>query len=274
MIDFEKMVLDIKENNYSCDIIKNEDVKSFIFSITSFLYPNFGEYAGNQDMYLANKIADVKSSLKLLLHETNELEHFTDDISFNDYINRFFDELPNTYNLLSTDIQAIFDGDPAASSPKEILACYPGFKAIFMQRIAHILYNEGVPVLPRILTECVHSVTGIDIHPGAKIGSYFCIDHGTGIVIGETAVIGSHVKIYQGVTLGAHSLSKGQALKGTKRHPTILDYVTIYSGASIFGGTTVIGNHTTIGSNAYVSESIDDDMLVTIQGITKKRKTE
>ena len=272
MIEFEQMVSIIKEKDYSCDVVKTEDIKSFIFSLTSFLYPNFGEYAGNKDMYLANKIADVKSSLKLLLHETNELEKFTEDTTFNEYINKFFDELPKTYNLLSTDLQAIYDGDPAAHSTKEILACYPGFRAIFIQRIAHILYNLNVPVLPRMLTECVHSITGIDIHPGAQIGSYFCIDHGTGIVIGETAVIGDHVKIYQGVTLGAHSLSKGQALKGTKRHPTILDYVKIYSGASIFGGTTVIGNHTTIGSNTFITESIDDNMLVTIQGITKKRQ--
>ena len=139
-----------------------------------------------------------------------------------------------------------------------------------MHRIAHALHLLGIPILPRALSEYAHSKTGIDIHPASTIGKYFFIDHGTGIVIGETCVIGEHVKIYQGVTLGALSLREGQKLKGTKRHPTIMDNVTIYSGASIFGGETIIGENTTIGSSAFITSSVESNMIVTIQGQKKK----
>lgn len=159
---------------------------------------------------------------------------------------------------MQEDIQAIDEGDPACEDPQEIILCYPGFYAIFIYRIAHELAKLEVPILPRVLSEHAHSKTGIDIHPKAQIGHYFCIDHGTGIVIGETTIIGNHVKLYQGVTLGALSLREGKRLKGSKRHPTILDGVTIYSEASIFGGDTIIGPNVTIKSNAFITSSVTE----------------
>ncbi len=168
----------------------------------------------------------------------------------------FFRAIPQVRALVQTDVQAAYDGDPAASSKDEVIFCYPGLFAITVYRLAHVLYTLGVPMLPRIMTEHAHSVTGIDIHPGAQIGEYFFIDHGTGIVIGETTVIGSHVKIYQGVTLGGLTTRGGQSLRGKKRHPTIEDNVTIYAGASVLGGETVIGRDSVIGSNAFITGSI------------------
>ena len=164
--------------------------------------------------------------------------------------------------LLFKDAQAGFDGDPAARSIREVILTYPGFYAVFVHRIAHFLFNQDVPFIPRIMTEHAHSETGIDIHPGAKIGEYFFIDHGTGIVIGETAIIGDYVKLYQGVTLGALSTRSGQKLAGQKRHPTIEDNVTIYSGATILGGETVIGKNSTIGGNVFIIESIPENSKV------------
>ncbi len=168
----------------------------------------------------------------------------------------FFKKLPLIQQLLLKDVQAGFDGDPAAKSREEIIFCYPGFYAIYIYRIAHELYQQNVPYLPRIMSEYAHSSTGIDINPGAQIGEYFFIDHGTGVVIGETCVIGDHVKLYQGVTLGALSTRGGQQLTGVKRHPTVCDHVTIYSGASVLGGETVIGENTTIGGGTFITESV------------------
>ena len=159
----------------------------------------------------------------------------------------FLKKIPQIREYLETDLEAFFDGDPAAENKDEIILSYPGMLAITVYRIAHELLLLSVPLIPRTMTEYAHSVTGIDIHPGATIGKYFFIDHGTGIVVGETTVIGEHVKVYQGVTLGALSTSGGQKLKHTRRHPTIEDYVTIYSGASILGGETVIGRGSVIG---------------------------
>ena len=168
----------------------------------------------------------------------------------------FFKKLPQLQQMLLKDVQAGFDGDPAAQSKEEIIFCYPGFFAIYIYRIAHELYQHKVPFIPRIMSEYAHSSTGIDINPGATIGEYFFIDHGTGVVIGETAVIGDYVKIYQGVTLGALSTRGGQQLVGVKRHPTICDHVTIYSGASVLGGDTVIGANSTIGGGTFITESV------------------
>ena len=159
-------------------------------------------------------------------------------------------------DLLFTDLDATFEGDPAAKSKEEIVFSYPGFYAITVYRVAHVLYTLGVPLIPRMMTEHAHGKTGIDINPGASIGKYFFIDHGTGIVIGETTVIGEHVKVYQNVTLGALSPRKGQSLAGIKRHPTVEDDVTIYSGASILGGDTVIGRGAVIGGNCFLTESV------------------
>lgn len=174
----------------------------------------------------------------------------------------FFTSLPDIHALLLKDIEAGFGGDPAAKSREEIVFAYPGFLAIFVYRIAHILYKLDVPFIPRIMTEYAHSRTGIDINSGATIGEYFFIDHGTGVVIGETTVIGNHVKIYQGVTLGALSTKDVEALKNKKRHPTVEDNVTIYSNASILGGNTVIGKGSTIGGNVFITESVPENSKI------------
>ncbi len=168
----------------------------------------------------------------------------------------FFQAIPEVRSVIQTDVEAFFDGDPAAYSVDEIIYCYPGLFAVTVYRLAHVLYELKVPMLPRIMTEHAHSVTGIDINPGATIGKYFFIDHGTGIVIGETTVIGEHVKLYQGVTLGALTTRGGQKLRGKRRHPTIEDNVTIYAGASILGGDTCIGHDSVIGSNVFITHSI------------------
>ena len=177
----------------------------------------------------------------------------------------FLREIPRVRAMLQTDLQAAFDGDPAAGSMAEILFAYPGMFAVFVYRLAHVLCTLEVPMLPRMMTEHAHSLTGIDIHPGATIGEYFFIDHGTGVVIGETTVIGNRVKLYQGVTLGALSTRGGQKLRGKRRHPTIEDDVTIYAGASVLGGDTVIGQGSVIGSNVFITKSVPPCTTVTIK---------
>lgn len=167
---------------------------------------------------------------------------------------QFFERLPTLYHKLNTDLHALLGGDPAASNEFEVIRCYPGFLAICLYRIANGLLNLGIPLIPRILTEYAHSVTGIDIHPGAEIGEYFFIDHGTGIVIGETTTIGNNVKLYQGVTLGALSVQK--IFAHTKRHPTIGNNVVIYAGATILGGETVIGDDCIVGGNVWLTKSL------------------
>lgn len=175
---------------------------------------------------------------------------------------QFIGRLPEIQNLLFKDVEAELAGDPAANSKEEIIFSYPGIFAIFVYRIAHELYRLNVPYIPRIMTEYAHGKTGIDINPGAEIGEYFFIDHGTGIVIGETTKIGNHVKIYQGVTLGALSTQKGQALSGVKRHPTIEDNVVIYANTTILGGETVVGRNSVVAGNTFVTESIPPDTRV------------
>lgn len=175
---------------------------------------------------------------------------------------KFIEELPNIQNLIFKDVEAQLDGDPAAGSKADIIFSYPGIYAISVYRIAHILYELQVPYIPRIMTEHAHSKTGIDINPGATIGEYFFIDHGTGIVIGETTNIGDHVKIYQGVTLGALSTMKGQELSGVKRHPTIEDNVVIYANTTVLGGNTVIGKNSVIAGNTFVTQSVPENTKV------------
>jgi serine O-acetyltransferase len=177
----------------------------------------------------------------------------------------FIAQIPKVRSQVHLDLQAAYDGDPAATNMAEIIFAYPGLFAITVYRLAHELYLLDVPMLPRIMTEYAHSITGIDIHPGATIGEYFFIDHGTGIVIGETTVIGNNVKVYQGVTLGALSTRGGQKLRGKRRHPTIENNVTIYAGASILGGETVVGEGCVIGSNAFITESVAPGTTVTIK---------
>ena len=185
----------------------------------------------------------------------------------------FFDKIPVIREYVETDLLAAYDGDPAAGCLEEIILAYPGLVAITVYRIAHELYLLRVPVLPRLMTEYAHSETGIDIHPGATIDKYFFIDHGTGIVIGETAVIGKNVKIYQGVTLGAMSTRGGQKLSGKKRHPTIGDNVTIYAEASILGGDTVIGENSVIGGNTFITSSVPANTRVSMKNPEMEYRT-
>lgn len=177
----------------------------------------------------------------------------------------FFRRIPEIRSYVDTDLQATLDGDPAASNKDEIIYAYPGLFTITVYRLAHVLYQLKVPLIPRIMTEYAHNLTGIDIHPGATIGKYFFIDHGTGIVVGETTLIGDHVKLYQGVTLGALSTRAGQKLRGTRRHPTIESNVTIYAGASILGGDTIIGHDSVIGSNVFITSSIKPGTRVSVK---------
>ncbi|PKK90236.1 MAG: serine acetyltransferase [Candidatus Wallbacteria bacterium HGW-Wallbacteria-1] len=200
--------------------------------------------------------------------QRNVLECVNCQLKSLDTTSRFFAELPNLREILREDIEAAFAGDPAAKSLDEIVICYPGVMAITVYRFAHSLNLLGVPLIPRIMTEYAHSVSGVDIHPGAKVGRRFFIDHGTGVVIGETCVIGNDVKIYQGVTLGAKSFprdSAGNLLRDTKRHPTIEDGVTIYSNAIILGGDVTIGANSTIGGNTWVTESVPPDTVVMVE---------
>lgn len=182
-----------------------------------------------------------------------------------DIVRAFFERIPAIREILATDVQAAFDGDPAAQSTDETILSYPGLFAISVQRMAHEFYRQDVPLLPRVMTEYAHSLTGIDIHPGAELGRSFFIDHGTGVVIGETTKIGENVKIYQGVTLGALAPEYGQQLRGQKRHPTIEDHVVIYAGATILGGETVIGQKARIGGNVFITSSVPPLNQVTME---------
>ncbi|HEY0790233.1 MAG TPA: serine O-acetyltransferase EpsC [Chthoniobacterales bacterium] len=200
----------------------------------------------------------------------------------NTAMRKFLDDLPRVRQLLRTDVEAAYEGDPASTSYEEIIVSYPSVEAIAIQRMAHNLYRQEIPLLPRIMTEWAHSRTGIDIHPGAEIGAYFFIDHGTGVVVGETCRIGSRVKLYHGVTLGARSFQKdeqGKIKKGGKRHPDVEDGVTIYPNATILGGETVMGARSTIGGNVFIMESVPPDSLVTnersqVKVVSKKHRLE
>ncbi|WP_394801215.1 serine O-acetyltransferase EpsC [Chryseobacterium gwangjuense] len=197
------------------------------------------------------------------LHSTllNLIESIADDkILAKKQTDQFFDSLPEIYDQLILDAEVILEFDPATESLEEILLAYPGYFATYVYRISHKLWKQGIRILPRIISEYAHSKTGIDIHPGAEIGNHFFIDHGTGIVIGETTVIGNHVKIYQGVTLGALHVSKEKANK--KRHPNIEDHVIIYSGATILGGNTTIGRESIIGGNVWITQNVPAHSLV------------
>jgi serine O-acetyltransferase len=211
--------------------------------------------------------SEISRSIK---HECKETSDVCDECigKSQDYVVEFFEKIPKIRELLASDIEAAYDGDPAAKSLDEIIFSYPGMFAITTYRIAHELHIQGVPLLPRIMTEYAHGITGIDIHPGAKIDRSFFIDHGTGVVIGETSEIGERVRLYHGVTLGALTVprdSSGSSMRGKKRHPTIEDDVTIYPGATILGGETVIGHGAIIGGNVFLVESVPANMLITIE---------
>ena len=211
--------------------------------------------------YHLNK--QILLALKYTAKEENDVEKLTEQAE-KDTVT-FLKKIPDVRAMLETDLEAAFQGDPAAKYRDEIILSYPGMFAITVNRLAHELFLLEVPLIQRIMTEYAHSITGIDIHPGATIGKYFFIDHGTGVVVGETTVIGDRVKIYQGVTLGALSTRGGQKLRDVRRHPTIEDNVTIYSGASILGGETVVGKNSVIGSNVFITSSIPADTKVSMK---------
>ncbi len=232
----------------------------------------FPGYFGKQDLTqqtlvyrigeLVNELVDpLHAQVRLCLRYRENIDETSSQAAGCDeaactIVGQFLDRLAEVRSLLASDVQAAFDSDPAAKSTDETIFCYPGVFAIFVQRLAHELYKLDVPLLPRIMTEYAHSRTGIDIHPGAQLGKSFFIDHGTGVVIGETCLIGDNVKIYQGVTLGALAPHFGQMLRGQKRHPTIEDDVIIYAGATILGGDTIIGKGSVIGGNVFITSTV------------------
>lgn len=257
------------------DIVR--DLKSIIFPgyfSTDTSATVFPEY------YVGHRLNDIYDRLKnqieiaLLYHgeEPEEAAAHADRTTCG-----FFEQLPEIQRLLLTDVQAGFDGDPAAKSKEEIIFSYPGLFAIYVYRLAHVLYKEEIPFIPRVMSEYAHGRTGIDINPGATIGEYFFIDHGTGVVVGETTEIGNNVKLYQGVTLGALSTRMGQQLANVKRHPTIRDNVTIYSNSTVLGGETVVGENTIIGGNTFITESIPANTKVSAKSpelVIKKPKSQ
>lgn len=227
-----------------------ERVAGFFIELLGTLFPPFAKKSFGSIGELSLHLNELKLQLGQVLHKSpNE-----DAIDWKKVVDEFFDYIPTMHTQLLQDVNAMFSGDPAAKSENEVIRTYPGFYAIAAYRVAHQLHKSGVKIIPRMITEHAHSKTGIDIHPGAKIGNHFCIDHGTGVVIGETAEIGSHVKLYQGVTLGALSVNKEDAER--KRHPTIEDNVVVYAGATILGGETVIGHDSTIGGNVWITKSV------------------
>lgn len=227
-----------------------EEVKSIFRSLLGAMFPDFAKEKFSTEESFASHLERVQGQLARLI------ESSTGSSSDNAHqkAEAFFQKLPIVYDCLLEDVTAMYEGDPAAKSKDEVIRTYPGFYAIAAYRLAHELHVLGVQGMPRIITEHAHSKTGIDIHPAAKIGRHFCIDHGTGIVIGETAIIGNHVKLYQGVTLGAVSIDKKDAQ--TKRHPTLEDRVVVYAGATILGGQTVIGHDSIVGGSVWLTRSV------------------
>lgn len=262
-----KAALKMAENYHNAEVpmygesLRLPERESVIGLIKSFRKLFFPAYFGDKELVvlppeqyaalLMGRIYDQlmrQVRLALPIEEEARAEEICDNL---------FEKLPEIQALVHKDLAANFDGDPAASSKEEVIFAYPGLFAIFVYRIAHELYLMKVPMLPRMMAEYAHGKTGIDINPGAAIGEYFFIDHGTGIVVGETAVIGNHVKMYQGATLGALSPAEGQQLRGVHRHPQVGDNVTIYANATILGGNTCIGSDTVIGGNSFITRSID-----------------
>lgn len=228
----------------------NKEITSWASNVIRLLFPEHSKQVFNSVEALQLEFEKLEDELCRIMEATKACQACDKRL----LSRSVFNQLPDLYSILNTDLQAIFSGDPAARSEFEVIRSYPGFFSISFYRLAHILHLYDIPLLPRVLTEYAHSKTGIDIHPAAQIGRYFYIDHGTGIVIGETCVIGKHVKLYQGVTLGALSVDKNMAF--TKRHPTVQDHVVIYSGATILGGETVIGHNSIIGGNVWLTQSV------------------
>jgi serine O-acetyltransferase len=247
----EKFLTEILDRHVNTDSFPaTSDIKKLFTKIVLTLFPEQArkQFCQIEDLRLVWE--SIENGLESLLHAmADKLADTPQNITA-----RYMERIPGIYQLLLTDVEAMVNGDPAATTDYEVIRTYPGFYALAFYRLAHGLHEEKVPLIPRILTEYAHSKTGIDIHPGAQIGQYFFMDHGTGIVIGETCVIGERVKIYQGVTLGALSVDKSMA--STKRHPSIEDGVVIYSGATILGGDTVVGANSIIGGNVWLTRSV------------------
>jgi serine O-acetyltransferase len=255
------------------------EVFEILADLREIIYPGYGR---RQNLHMGNvayHIGDLVDSLhdrltqqiaRAFRHNCRASDLETDfEAKAQEIVVLFLDRIPDLRRVLTEDVQAAYDGDPAAKSMDEIVFCYPGVAAISVYRLAHVLHGLVVPLIPRMMTEYAHGKTGIDIHPGARIGRRFFIDHGTGVVIGETTEIGDGVKIYQGVTLGALSFprdeSTGEVVRGNKRHPTIEDEVVIYANATILGGDTVVGHHSVIGSSAWITRSVAPYTTVTIE---------
>lgn len=234
----------------------NKEIAAWALGLIRILYPEQSKHLFSTIKEIEDEFEASKVLLKKIMDSTGAC-HDCDNAA---KAATFFEDIPDLYRTLNTDVEAILNGDPAAKSEFEVIRAYPGFYAISFYRLAHALFRLDIPVLPRILTEYAHSKTGIDIHPGAQIGEFLYIDHGTGIVIGETTQIGDHVKLYQGVTLGALSVEKSMA--SVKRHPTVGDHVVIYSGATILGGETEIGDHSIIGGNVWLTKSVPPGSVV------------
>ena len=244
-----------KYEDHQCMLPLKDESRKFIDKFLKLAFPQYSEKS-------FEKIEEIESAAILLMYDLKKLVGSVIEVKreVDQTVDQFASALPEIIRKLDKDAEAIFNGDPAAKNQDEVILAYPGFFAITIYRLSHELYLLGVPVIPRILSEYAHERSGIDIHPGAEIGESFCIDHGTGIVIGETTIIGSRVKIYQGVTLGAVSVDK--SLASQKRHPTIEDDVIIYAQAVILGGETVIGRNSVVGGNAWVTESVPPDSVV------------
>ncbi|MGD8782659.1 MAG: serine O-acetyltransferase [Ignavibacteria bacterium] len=262
---FSKSLLQIRHGYVSRFSVKRESQK-FINDLFELLFPHFSEQIYYNELEIESKLQLLKRNLKFILKSMNN-----DDDYCTISAERFFDSLQEINETLWKDAHFINQGDPASESIDEVILSYPGFYAIAVHRVAHEMFRLEIPVLPRVLTEYAHQITGIDIHPGANIGCPFFIDHGTGVVVGETTRIGNSVKLYQGVTLGALSVDKKLAKQ--KRHPTIEDNVIIYSQAVILGGETVIGHDSIIGGNVWLTESVNPYSIVYHKSEVKVRKS-
>lgn len=252
---FANKLLDKRKEYEPRNPIKSAS-QNFLNELLELLFPQYSikRYFNSEE--IVSKIYLLRRNLtEIIISLDNGIEG-----KASEYSNAFFENIPNVHSHLLKDAEAIWEGDPAAKSKDEVILAYPGFLAIAIFRLAHELYKLDIPLLPRIFTEYAHQISGIDIHPGATIGESFFIDHGTGIVIGQTSIIGNNVKIYQGVTLGALSVTKDMA--ETRRHPTIEDGVVIYSNAVILGGKTTIGKNSTIGGNVWLTRSVPPNSFV------------
>jgi serine O-acetyltransferase len=263
-----------------CPLPNYKVVVSAIEDLKEIIYPGYrrreGLHIGNVTYHVGDLIDGLHDKLTTQIARALRHEAAAGDCSGDDDYEAlgqakailFLEQVPNLRRALELDVRAARDGDPAVKSLDEIIFCYPGLEAVTVYRLAHALHDLGVPLIPRMMTEWAHSKTGIDIHPGATIGRHFFIDHGTGVVIGETCEIGDHVKLYQGVTLGALSFAtdgEGNLVRGQKRHPTLEDYVVIYANATVLGGNTVIGHHSVIGSSVWLTRSLEPHTTVVLE---------